>query len=274
MKNIVLSKRMEAVVNMVSPQSFAIADVGCDHAYVSIALIKRGIAKRVIAMDVRKGPLEIAAKNVAAYGAADYIELRLGDGLERLRPGEVDAIILAGMGGLLMKHILKQGQEILSGGERRPVLVLQPQSDIREVRIFLYQNAYHIVQEQMLVEEGKYYTVIKAEPAAEGKGETTFTETEWIYGRYGLEHKDPVLYSFLKKERDVFEAISERLERQQSEKDSGQIPQKTRERMDSIKTELAHNKEALTYFDIDTGYSDSSIYSEPKVNKYNSTELY
>lgn len=67
MKDIVLSKRMEAVVNMVSPRSFAVADVGCDHAYVSIALIERNIAKKVVAMDVRPGPLEIARRNIASY---------------------------------------------------------------------------------------------------------------------------------------------------------------------------------------------------------------
>ena len=112
-KGIVLSKRMEAVVNMVSPQSLVvpekkcIADIGCDHAYVSIALMERGLADKVIAMDVRKGPLEIAAKNVAEYGMENNIELRLSDGMERLKPGEADAIIIAGMGGLLMCSILE-----------------------------------------------------------------------------------------------------------------------------------------------------------------------
>ena len=106
MKELSLSKRMEAVVNMVSPQSFAIADIGCDHAYVSIALRQRRMAQKVIAMDVRKGPLAIAKNNVMQYGLEDTITLRLSDGLEQLQPNEVGTIIIAGMGGLLMMRIL------------------------------------------------------------------------------------------------------------------------------------------------------------------------
>ena len=90
----ILSNRMEAVVNMVSPQSFVIADIGCDHAYVSITLVERKLAQKVIAMDVRKGPLEIAKKNVTAYAMTDEIELRLSDGLDKILPGEADVIVI------------------------------------------------------------------------------------------------------------------------------------------------------------------------------------
>ncbi len=269
MKDIVLSKRMEAVVDMVSPQSFTIADIGCDHAYVSIALIKRKLAGKVIAMDVRKGPLGIAKKNVAAYAEEQSIELRLSDGLEQLAPGEADSIIIAGMGGLLIKSILEKGNSVLSYKEKRPILILQPQSDLREVRIFLYQNAYHIVQERMLIDEGKYYTVIKAEPdrteskMTEGNqliepeseksdrgdsDEALFSEVEWVYGRYGLEHQDAILYAFLQKERSTLEAILERLNQQWSLLGNEKIPRKTRERLDAIKEELNRNAEAMLYF--------------------------
>ena len=91
-----------------------VADVGCDHAYVSIALVARRIARKVIAMDVRKGPLAIAADNINEAGLTERIELRLGDGLAMLRRDEADAIVIAGMGGLLTKRILEQGMDILS----------------------------------------------------------------------------------------------------------------------------------------------------------------
>ena len=139
MKDISLSKRMEAVVKMISPQSFAIADVGCDHAYVSIALKLRGMAQKVIAMDVRKGPLAIAEKNIALYGLEESIDVRLGDGLEKLNPGEADTIVIAGMGGLLMRDILERGKRIWCEKEH-PVLILQPQSDLDVVRHFLYEH--------------------------------------------------------------------------------------------------------------------------------------
>ena len=249
MKDIVLSKRMETVVSMVSPQSFAVADVGCDHAYVSIALAQRKLADKVIAMDVRKGPLAIASGNVELYGLQDVIELRLSDGLEKLVPDEVETIIIAGMGGLLMKRILQEGKNILSGESIRPVLILQPQSDIREIRIFLYQNAYHIVREQMLMEDGKYYTVLRAEPTRqEERSERTYNETEWIYGRYELEHKDPILYDYLYKQRQTLMSIRTRLETSSKENGREEMPQKTIQRYAEIEKELKNNAEALAYY--------------------------
>lgn len=204
MRNIVLSKRMEAVVDMVPPQSSTVADVGCDHAYVSIALIKRNLAVNVIAMDVRKGPLEIAEYNIADQGLADKIELRLGDGFGRLLPDEADVIIIAGMGGLLIKRILEEGKAVLESERKRPCLILQPQSDLSEVRIFLQESAYHIVQEKMLVENGKYYTVMKALP---GQEENAYNEVELLYGKVNLECRDEVLYSYLNKEMEALDKI-------------------------------------------------------------------
>ena len=247
MRDIVLSKRMEAVVNMVSPRSFAIADVGCDHAYVSIALIGRNIAKKVVAMDVRSGPLEIARRNVASYGMEKKIELRLSDGFDRLSTGEVDSIVIAGMGGLLMQSILEKGKEILEWEEKRPSLILQPQSDIREVRIFLQEHAYHIVQEKMLMDDGKYYTVIKAEP---GKEKQKYGETELRYGLYNLEHCNAVLYEYLKKEKRILESLSKKLTAivEEAERTGGMISDKTVKRRDSVWKEREMNREALEYY--------------------------
>lgn len=247
MKDIILSKRMEAVVNMVSPRSFTIADIGCDHAYVSIALVKREIARKVVAMDVRKGPLAIAKKNVASYGLEEEIELRLSDGLCKLAKGEADTIIIAGMGGLLVQGILENGREILEWEEKRPTLILQPQSDLHEVRIFLQTHAYHIVQEKMLVDEGKYYTVIKAEPGLE---ELEYTEEELQYGRYNLEQKDAVLYAYLKQEKNVLQDILKKLEEVTdcAKKTGNVIPDKTVKRLDSIKKEIELNSKALEYY--------------------------
>lgn len=253
MKDIVLSKRMEAVVNMVSPRSFAVADVGCDHAYVSIALIERNIARKVVAMDVRSGPLEIARKNVAAYDMEDKIELRLSDGLDRLLEGEADSVVIAGMGGLLMQSILEKGKKILGSEEKRPSLILQPQSDIREMRIFLQEHAYHIVQEKMLLDEGKYYTVIKAEPGTEKR---KYSETELRYGLYNLEHRDNILYEYLKKEKNVLEALFIKLTDivEEAKRTGGIISERTVKRRDSVRKEKEMNCEALKYYVNSEGY--------------------
>lgn len=257
---------------MVSPQSLVVpkeiyaADIGCDHAYVSIALVERNLAKKVIAMDVRKGPLKIAAKNIAEYGMQDAIELRLSDGMEKLASGEVNTIIVAGMGGLLMRSILKQGLDRLcddrlgntgkhfaAGGTDRPVLVLQPQSDLREVREFLLKYAYCIEQEKMLIDEGKYYTVIRAVPGKENENADTnnyYNEAELQYGRYGLQHKDMVLYDFLQKEAAVLETINQKLEATvaKAHKEGREVPKKTLERLESVKKERDRNGQAAGYF--------------------------
>lgn len=259
-----LSKRMEAVAGMVPPGSPVVADVGCDHAYVSIALVERRIACKIIAMDVRKGPLAIAADNIREAGLAERIELRLGDGLAMLRREEADAIVIAGMGGLLTKRILEQGIDILSG-KKPPVLILQPQSDIREVRIFLHSNAYHIVQEKMLVEEGKYYTVMRAEPGkkaqitgtisgedgscywnvAAGDGSILrYTYADWEYGRYNLEHRDEILHSYLLRERSKLLEIRKNIRKNQKTS----LPGKTMERLDEVCRQLQENEAALRQY--------------------------
>lgn len=269
MKDVNLSKRMEAVVNMVSPQSFTIADVGCDHAYVSIALMQRKMADKVIAMDVRTGPLDIAGRNVADAGYSNRIDIRLGDGLEKLEPGEADAIIIAGMGGLLMKGILERGLQILMNEKKRPVLILQPQSDLKEVRMFLFSHAYHIVCETMLVEDGKYYTVMKAEPVAlddyvgmEDKkiqdcdivwpltGEIPYKEEEWVYGRYNLQNRSETLHTFLQKEQAMLQQIMDKVEEavKKSVDLQEDVPESTRERLEDVKREMEINKRALIYF--------------------------
>ncbi len=269
---------------MISPQSFAIAavednedavqavydnrtsltiaDVGCDHAYVSIALVQRNIANNVIAMDVRTGPLDIARKNVAESGLSNKIDIRLGDGLEKLVPGEVDAIIIAGMGGLLIKGILERGIHILEYGEKRPVLILQPQSDLKEVRMFLLAHAYDIVSENMLLEDGKYYTVMKAEPCeydtescismtetCSGNGHI-YTDEELMYGRYNLEHHNPVLQEYLLKEREMFLRIATKVKASMAamEAKGEEIPVSTRERAKSVTYELELNAKALQYY--------------------------
>lgn len=246
-KDIILSERMEAVVNMVSPRSFAVADVGCDHAYVSIALIKRKIAQKIVAMDVRSGPLETARKNIAANGLDGKIELRLSNGLNELSKGEVDSIVIAGMGGLLMRSILEDGKEILEWKEKRPSLILQPQSDIHEVRIFLQEHAYHIVQEKILVDEEKYYTVIKAEP---GREKREYNETELRYGLCNLEQRDTVLYEYLEKEKNVMENIFIKLSAaiEHADKTGKAVSDKTIKRLAFLQKEMRMNQEALKYY--------------------------
>lgn len=156
MKTMELSKRMQAVADMVLPGG-VVADVGCDHAFVSIYLIENEMADRVIASDVRKGPVEIARRNVAGRNLQDRIDIRMGDGLSTLSVGEADTIILAGMGGLLMLDILKRQEAVVCGCRQ---MVLQPQSDVEKVRAYVDEKHYYLASEKMLVDAGKYYNIL------------------------------------------------------------------------------------------------------------------
>lgn len=169
-----------------------VADIGCDHAFVSMACVEQGITKHVIAMDVGVQPLEIAMDNIREYGYEEAIETRLSDGFSALQKGEADWAIIAGMGGALMARILKQAASHLARGVN---LVLQPQSEAELVRLCLNQMDYGIVDEEMLIEDGKYYTIIKAK-----KGKATCNAMECKYGPVLLQTKHAILIQFLNEE--------------------------------------------------------------------------
>lgn len=162
-----LSDRMQAVVGLVQPCN-RIADIGCDHGYVAMELIRRRICKEVIAMDINQGPLEQAKSNIRDYGMQEYISTRLSDGVEALEAREADGIVCAGMGGRLIINIITQGKEVISQMDQ---LVLQPQSEISEVRSFLRESGFVIDKEDMIFEDGKYYPMMHVVPCTFGKQE-------------------------------------------------------------------------------------------------------
>ncbi len=191
--DIKLSARMQMNVDMVTEKR--VADIGCDHAFVSIYLVDKKIADHVYAMDVKPGPVEIARANVSGYGMEDRITVRLSDGFSMLGEDEADCAIIAGMGGPLMVNILKGGKKHTDNGIH---LVLQPQSEINQVRLYLYEIGYEIIQENMTFDEGKYYTAMKAVPACKTVKE--YSEEELIYGRCLLDNRNIILSEYLQKQ--------------------------------------------------------------------------
>lgn len=165
----VLSRRLQMLADMVTPGN-TVADVGCDHAFLSIYLVQAGISPHVLAMDVRKGPLAAAREHIEGSGLNTYIKLRLSDGLEGLGEGEAETVLCAGMGGRLMARILKAGE---TRARAMKELILQPQSELKEFRIFLRREGYRILAEDGVFEEGKYYFAVKAAyTGAVSEGET------------------------------------------------------------------------------------------------------
>jgi tRNA (adenine22-N1)-methyltransferase len=96
MDKVNISKRMKQVASKVTP-GFSIADIGCDHAYVSIYLVKKNISKKIVAMDINEGPVMRAKENIALYNCENYIDVRLSDGAKMLSPYEVEALVIAVM---------------------------------------------------------------------------------------------------------------------------------------------------------------------------------
>ncbi len=200
-----LSERLKMNVSLV-PKGARIADIGCDHGYASIWLVQEGIAERVIASDVNRGPIERAVEHVRLAGLERQIECRQGNGTERLLPGEVDTLMIAGMGGPLMIHILSEGRVVL---QQVRTLILQPQSDIGAVRHYLYEHGFTIRQEKICLEDGKYYFAIRAERREAEDEEKPEAEWQFRYGTYLAKKRDPVFKNYLNKERNTFERILE-----------------------------------------------------------------
>ncbi|MBQ7558347.1 MAG: SAM-dependent methyltransferase [Lachnospiraceae bacterium] len=148
------------MASLVSPGNRT-ADVGCDHAHTGIYLVQAGISPRVLAMDLRKGPLEKARENVLEAGLEEKIELRLSDGLDALGEGEADTMIISGMGGPLILEILERNPDKAKSVKE---LVLSPQSDLPEFQKGLEAMGF-TVTDIRIVKDDKFYFVFKAVPA-------------------------------------------------------------------------------------------------------------
>lgn len=231
-----LSKRLQAVVDLVT-KGERVADIGCDHAYISIYMVEQNIASKVIAMDVNKGPLERAKENIQKSHFEHQIETRLSDGIKELKAGEVNTLLIAGMGGSLMQRILSGNPEVL---EQVKELVLQPQSEIRDTRLFVEQLGFEIVTENMLIEDGKYYTMLKA-----ARRETPIRmerEVFYRYGKYLLEQKNMILKEFLEKEKEKLQMIAQKLKDNPSELNQ--------ERLKKVQEDDTYCREGLAYYEL------------------------
>ena len=153
-----IDSRIQAVLNFVQKNS-RVADIGTDHGYLAIELVKNSVASYVVASDKNPMPLDAAKKNIAAAGFSDFIEVRLGDGLKVLREGEVDTICIAGMGGALIAEILNDSPQITNSARQ---LILQPMNAIEKLQAWLTNNNWYVADIELAEVGGIIYEIISA----------------------------------------------------------------------------------------------------------------
>ncbi len=239
--NVILSARMQAVADMVTAGN-RVCDVGCDHGYVSIYLVQKGIAPSALAMDVNEGPLLRAKEHVTDAGLMEYITLRLSDGLTAYKQGEADALICAGMGGRLMQRILSQCPSKTAAFRE---LILQPQSEAALFRKFLRNAGYSIVWEDMILEEEQFYPIIKAVLSKEER-HSDDQEIEDRFGPILIQRKHPILAAFLKREWENHLKIRERLQQ------AGEA-ERTMVRLRELEEEMGYIKRAAKLIGAEDG---------------------
>ena len=204
-----LSQRLQAIADLVDKGS-CVGDIGTDHGQLPCYLVEEGIALRVVAADINALPLAGAQKRITELGLDAQISTRLGNGLSILEPGEVEVVTISGMGGSLMTDILHAGETVVSALKQ---LVLQPNLAAHLLRRWALENEWHIEQEKLLYEEGRYYVVLALRPGAGAQ----LSEAELWLGPQLIAARDPLLSAFVRKEWQAERIILEQVTRSDSD---------------------------------------------------------
>ena len=222
-----LSPRLQIIYDMV-PKCTTVADVGCDHGYLTIALLQNGIASKAIALDVNKGPLDTARANIIQAALVDRVQLRLSDGLDKLAESEADVVCICGMGGALITRILDKGLKVAKTAK---TLILEPQSEYDKLRGFLADNHFSFIDEELCIEEGKIYPIIKV--GYEPDSSTSLNADELEYGPIIIKKRPPLFEKLLEKNKNEYLTILEKLEKKDTASDSP-----IHKRIEELKDEL------------------------------------
>lgn len=167
-----LGARLKAAAGFVEA-GCRVADIGTDHAYLPIYLLEKKMAVYAYACDVNQGPFNAAAKAVRRSGLTDFIDVRLGDGLKALEPGEADNVVIAGMGGSTMIEIMQAAPQVATAVQR---FIFQPMNDAARLRGWLLANGWQIIDETLVEDEGRLYELICAEPGSMELGDDILLE--------------------------------------------------------------------------------------------------
>ncbi|KGM97894.1 SAM-dependent methyltransferase [Clostridium novyi A str. 4552] len=195
-----ISLRLKTIVLLVD-KCEKICDIGTDHAYLPIYLIKNGVCDSVIASDINKGPVEKAKSNIRREGLSDKITCRLGGGLATIKPNEVNGAIIAGMGGNLIRDIIEESKDVFKSID---YCILQPVQNPDVLRKYIYESGYDVLDEELCFDEGKYYEIIKV------KFNNNPKKLDNIYYEIGeklIDKKHPLVKEYINFKIDKYENI-------------------------------------------------------------------
>ena len=181
-----LTPRLKMIASLV-PKCKSLCDIGTDHAYVAIYLAKKGVAEKIIAADIKKGPLTQAEKNIRAFEVSDKIETRLSNGFSAIAENEVECSIIAGMGGETIA-------EILENEKGCKYFVLQMQTAHKHLREYLCTHGYVIKKESVCREGNKMYTALLAVRGNSPK----LNDVQKEIGPYLIENTPPHFYDYVR----------------------------------------------------------------------------
>ena len=219
-----LTDRLLKIASLVT-EGKRVADIGTDHGYIPVYLLNQGKVPYAILADVNKGPLENARGEVRYNKLLDKVDLRLGSGIEVLEKGEVDEVIIAGMGGILISELLEAKLEVAHSVDK---LILQPMQAQNELRKYLLNNGFEILDEVLVKEDFRIYEIIIAKYT--GKNTVVSDEIYYEVGTKLIENKDPLLNEFIDKKIYMYNSIIKKIEGKSSEG----IEKKIKESKDSI----------------------------------------
>ncbi|MCA0982724.1 tRNA (adenine(22)-N(1))-methyltransferase TrmK [Halobacillus yeomjeoni] len=228
-----LSNRLALVASFL-PEKSNFADIGSDHAYLPCYVCLRDEKAKAIAGEVNEGPYQSALNEVNAHNLSDRIDVRLGNGLQVLEENEVNQIVIAGMGGPLIRDILDEGKDKLGAVDR---IIVQPNIDARSLRIWFKEQGYALKEEEILEENGHIYEVLVAEKGDPLSGyETEQIEKELWLGPHLLKKNDQTFHQKCRAELEKKQYILEQVQR------SSQVDE---EKIVQLKKEITWLKEVL-----------------------------
>lgn len=198
-----LSKRLMKIASYVN-YCEAIADIGTDHGYIPIYLVKNNKCNSAIASDINKGPIEKASTNIRFEGLSEKIKCLLGGGLKPLKVGEVNGVIIAGMGGNLIRDIILEDIEKV---KLYDFLILQPAQNPEVLRGFLYNNNFEILNEDLILDDGKFYELFKVKYNENAKKINIKDEISYEISSILLESNNSLVKDYIKSKIKKYENI-------------------------------------------------------------------